>query len=144
MAPMIATRFAAWDQARREAFETGRRIEAMKAIGLPSAELAELQARHESVQYNAAQLLDAARAALEGAAPAEPLPPPPTRQEWLDFELRYERWRAAEEAAVAAELGILEMELKRQWVPAAQRERAAELRDEAHACRAAVFAAGRL
>lgn len=114
----------------------------MRAIGLPGAELAEMQARHESVRVNAARLLDAARVALEGAADATASPS--SRQEWLDFEVLYERWRKAEEAAVTAELTILEMELRRECVPAAQRQRAAELRDAAHACRAAVFAAGRL
>lgn len=142
--PAVATRLAAWDQARRDAFAAGRRLEAMKAIGLPPSELADLQARLESARDNCRQLQAWAQAALDGADAAQGASPPVARQAWLDFEALHERWRVAEEAAVAAELCILEMELKRQWVPSAQRQRAAELRDAAHACRAAVFAAGRL
>jgi hypothetical protein len=140
----VAARFGAWDRARREAFETGRRIEAMIAIQRPLIEIAALKEQHAQCRLDAARLLAEARAALEGAPPAAPMADAPTRQALREYALLHERWRAAEQAAVEAELDILDLELTGRPVPHDVRERAGALRAHARACRTAVFAAGGL
>lgn len=135
----VAAPFLAWDEARRECVAATHEIAILREQGAVPLELRE---HHDQCARESVRLLGEAIAALRrGGAHRSPAP---QHREGAGLETLQAEWRIAEEAALDAEIAIIEMQFNGLPVSAAQREFAEGLRATARACRERLFDAGRI